>query len=199
MFSTIRAAGQKVSSTIRTVAVATENIQVLHSSRIAISTCSALNVRKIEISEQSDNKTGKKNVSIEGVVHDLPKHNIVLPMFSKQKGCQNVSENCHPLCRVGFVHEIKHTDVLILVQFMDNEGKIIPRTITGLCRRQHTRMSKLIKMAAKAGLFPKDKDIFSAQKEKLPATRFNSYWDDSSIDIQHNERIRHETKRSFRT
>ena len=45
-------------------------------------------------------------------------------------------------------------DVLILQQFMRNDGQMISRHETGLCKRQHFRMAKLVKMAQKAGLFP---------------------------------------------
>jgi len=70
--------------------------------------------------------------------------------------------------------------------------------ITGLCHRQHNRMSKLIRMAAKAGLFPENKDVYKTEKEKTPGTRFNSYWDESSIDIQYLEQQRKEKIRTFK-
>jgi ribosomal protein S18 len=199
MFSTIRAVGPKVSPTIRNIAIASENVQILRSIKRTLSTCSVLNVRKIKISEQDpDNKTGKRNISVEGVVSDMPNQTFITPTFPTTSSCQNASEHCHPLCRFSFVQEIKHTDVLILIQFMDHEGKIISRKITGLCKRQHDRTSKLIKMAAKAGLFPENKDIFKAEKQRLPATKFNAYWDDSSIDAQYLEQQRKETTRSFK-
>ena len=51
-------------------------------------------------------------------------------------------------------------DVLILHQFMQKDGKIMDRQVTGLCHRQHMRMDKLIRMAQKAGLFPKQLDQY---------------------------------------
>ena len=198
MFPTIRAIGPIVCPNIRTIAIPSGNVKLLPSVTRTLSTCSVLNVREIKISEQDpDNKTGKRNISVEGVVSDIPKQKFIAPTYSKTNGCQTVSDVCHPLCRFSFVKEIKHTDVLILIQFMDHEGKMISRKVTGLCKRQHQRMSKLIKMAAKAGLFPENKDVFKAEKQRLPATNFNAYWDDSSIDVQYLEQQRRENMRSF--
>ena len=164
-----------------------------------ISTSSGLNIREIKMSEETpDIKTGKRTLVVEGIVQNSSKERLVAPTYSKAKGCQNVSPNCHPLCRFNFVHEINHTDVLILMQFIDKAGNVIPRQVTGLCQRQHTRVTKLVKMAAKAGLFPEKQDMFREEKKKLPATRFNSYWDDSSIDVQHNEQRRKAKIRSFK-
>ena len=199
MFSTIRTVGPIVYPKFRTIAIASENVKLLPSIMRTFSSCSVLNVREIKISEQDpDNKTGKRNISVEGVISVIPKQTFIAPTFPTTNGCKNVSDVCHPLCRVSFVKEIKHTDVLILIQFMDHEGKMISRKITGLCKRQHLRMSKLIKMAAKAGLFPANKDIFKAEKQRLPATNFNAYWDDSSIDVQYLEQQRREDIRSFK-
>lgn len=199
MFSTFRLIGPMASTTIRSLTVASQNLQLLHSGRKQFSTNSVLNIREIKISEDDqDQKRGKRSITVEGVVSDLPKATLIAPTYCKANGCLNASENCHPLCRFNFVHEIMHTDILILIQFMDNEGKVISREITGLCKRQHNRMSKLIKMAAKAGLFPENKDMFRTEKAKLPATRFNSYWDDSSIDIQYVEKERKDKIRSFK-
>ena len=50
---------------------------------------------------------------------------------------------------------------------MDSSGKIMNQEVTGLCRRQHQRVNKLIKMAAKSGLFPKHLDQFSKEKEEV--------------------------------
>ena len=110
------------------------------------STSSSSYIRKITIEE--DEKTikvsGKKEVS--------PRRaNLIDPSLFASASC-SAYENCHPLCKFDKVHEIKHTDVLILEQFTDNNGDIIDIKITGLCQRQHYRMNKLIGMAQKAGL-----------------------------------------------
>ena len=76
-------------------------------------------------------------------------------------------------------------DVLILSQFMESTGKIMNREVTGLCKRQHVRVEKLIKMAAKAGLFPKELDQFREEKATKPGADLNCYYDERTIDIQH--------------
>ena len=172
---------------------------LLDSTSRLFSTSHIWSVRRIQINEEDpDSKSGKRNISIEGVVNEIPKQNLIMPAYSNANGCQSAGANCHPLCRFSSVHEIKHTDVLILKQFMDHEGKMISREVTGLCRRQHTRMSKLIKMAAKAGLFPLETDIFRDEKKRVPAAKLNSYWDESSIDIQWLEIQRRDKIRSFK-
>jgi len=105
-----------------------------------------------------------------------------------------VGRSCHPFCRFNFVHEVKHTDVLIISQFMDSSGKIMDKEVTGLCQRQHVRVNKLIKMAAKAGLLPKEQDQFREEKEKVPGANLNCYYDERTIDIQHMRNAR-STKR----
>lgn len=56
-----------------------------------------------------------------------------------------------PVCATGI--DIKHTDVLILSQFVRSDGCMLPRRITGLCKSQQKRMSSLVTMAHKAGKF----------------------------------------------
>lgn len=54
-----------------------------------------------------------------------------------------------PKCTLGL--DIKHTDVLILSQYLRSDGCILPRRITGLCGTQQKNIGTLIKMAQKAG------------------------------------------------
>lgn len=46
---------------------------------------------------------------------------------------------------------VKHTDVLILSQFVRSDGCMLPRRITGLCSRQQKKVGKMVTMAQKAG------------------------------------------------
>ncbi len=57
--------------------------------------------------------------------------------------------NFCPKCTLGL--EIKHTDVLILSQYLRSDGCILPRRITGLCKIQQKHIGKLVEMAQKAG------------------------------------------------
>lgn len=66
------------------------------------------------------------------------------------KAANNCSEKrfC-PSCTIGL--DIKHTDVLILSQYVRSDGCMLPRRITGLCRKQQKRIGTLVTMAQKAG------------------------------------------------
>ena len=98
-------------------------------------------------------------VLFKGVPDKSPRtKNLIDPnMFASARSCETY-QNCHPLCKFDKIHEIQHTDVLILEQFTDSQGDIMPRDLTNLCERQHFRINKLIGMAQKAGLMgTKDK------------------------------------------
>ncbi|KAF3422671.1 hypothetical protein E2986_12611 [Frieseomelitta varia] len=85
------------------------------------------------------------------------------------------------ICSAGL--DIKHTDVLILNQFVTSEGNILPRRVTGLCEMQQKRISSLILMAQHAGLMlrrsPKGGLLHPLQKRKWK--KFNSYYDERTI------------------
>ncbi|GFX99090.1 28S ribosomal protein S18a, mitochondrial [Trichonephila clavipes] len=59
-----------------------------------------------------------------------------------------------PLCRVG-LHFVRHTDILILSQFISSDGTVIPQHITGLCDKQHFRVRRAVALAQRAGLIPR--------------------------------------------
>lgn len=54
-----------------------------------------------------------------------------------------------PKCTLGL--DIKHTDVLILSQYLRSDGCMLPRRITGLCAVQQRYIGSLVSMAQKAG------------------------------------------------
>ncbi|XP_076235488.1 mitochondrial ribosomal protein S18A [Calliopsis andreniformis] len=86
-----------------------------------------------------------------------------------------------PLCSAGL--DVKHTDVLILSQFLRSDGEILPRRVTGLCKVQQKRISSLIIMAQKAGLMP---NIAPPGSHCDPSRRkkwkkFNTYYDEMTI------------------
>lgn len=54
-----------------------------------------------------------------------------------------------PQCTLGL--DIKHTDVLILSQYLRSDGCMLPRRITGLCGLQQKKIGKMVAMAQKAG------------------------------------------------
>ena len=130
-----------------------QNVIRISSSR-SLSVSTPRSYREVTVKED-----GKK-ITIEGIPKESErKGRLIEPDFLKRSSdsCE-VKHNCHSLCKFSQVHEIKHTDVLILEQFVESNGKIIPRNVTGLCERQHYRMNKLIGMAQKAGIMgSKDK------------------------------------------
>lgn len=54
-----------------------------------------------------------------------------------------------PKCTLGL--DIKHTDVLILSQYVRSDGCMLPKRVTGLCNVQQKRIGTLVTMAQKAG------------------------------------------------
>ncbi|CAL1262561.1 unnamed protein product [Larinioides sclopetarius] len=86
-----------------------------------------------------------KQIVIEGVKVESDREGKVLNLYNRQ-GC--------PLCKVG-LHSLKHTDILIISQFVNSDGTVIPQHITGLCNKQHFRVRRAIALAQRAGLIPK--------------------------------------------
>lgn len=80
----------------------------------------------------------------EGVNVESPRAHLMLKSACQTKFC--------PECTLGL--DIKHTDVLILSQYVRSDGCMLPRRITGLCHRQQKKMGTLVTMAQKAGLMP---------------------------------------------
>lgn len=119
-------------------------------------------------------ETGEGNVRIfEGVNVLSPREPYVVKAEDPR--------GCCTLCSLGL--DVKHTDVLILSQFLRTDGCMLPRRITGLCRRQQKRISNMVAMAQKAGLMP---NIGPPGSKKDPKRRykwrkFNTYFDESTI------------------
>ncbi|XP_071080606.1 large ribosomal subunit protein mL66-like [Haliotis cracherodii] len=63
----------------------------------------------------------------------------------------NMEVKC-PLCRVHT--DLKYTDVLILSQFLRPDGCLLPRRVTGVCKKQQVSLEKLVHQAQRAGLLP---------------------------------------------
>ncbi|EDW34507.1 GL21542 [Drosophila persimilis] len=86
-----------------------------------------------------------------------------------------------PECTLGL--DIKHTDVLILSQYVRSDGCMLPRRITGLCYRQQKKMGTLVTMAQKAGLMPNLGPSWSKKdpKQRYGWKKFNKYFLESTI------------------
>lgn len=132
-----------------------------------VTTSAILGVKQIEIQKQED------SVVIHAVTSDSPRQALLLKEACQPKFC--------PECSLGL--EIKHTDVLILSQYVRSDGCMLPRRITGLCRRQQRKMGTLVTMAQKAGLMP---NLGPSSSKKDPKQRYgwrkyNKYYYESSI------------------
>ncbi|XP_057339279.1 39S ribosomal protein S18a, mitochondrial [Microplitis mediator] len=83
------------------------------------------------------------------------------------------------LCAAGV--DVKHTDVLILKEFLGSDGRLLPRRVTNLCKIQQKRVSVMLQMAIRAGLM----NVLSKKTKKpLPCVinkGFNTYYDEISI------------------
>ncbi|CAG2057088.1 unnamed protein product, partial [Timema podura] len=80
-----------------------------------------------------------KVLTIEGVLVPSPREQYLV---------RTEHEGVCSLCSIGV--DVKHTDVLILSQFLRADGCMLPRRITGLCKNQQKRISILVQMAQKA-------------------------------------------------
>lgn len=133
----------------------------------SVATSAILGVKQIEVQKQDE------TVVIQGVTSESPRQALMLKEACQPKFCLE--------CSLGL--EVKHTDVLILSQYVRSDGCMLPRRITGLCKRQQKKMGTLVTMAQKAGLMP---NLGPANSKKDPKQRFgwrkyNKYYYESSI------------------
>lgn len=117
-------------------------------------------------------------------------------------GCNSGQANCHPFCRSPIVGQVKHTDVLILDQFVDSKGQMYSQEELEICSRQWSRVWKLVQMCQRAGLMP-GKEFYCKEIRQTKWGSQNSYWDEDTIDIQHqknkiNKKIREFTTGEFK-
>ncbi|KAL1461498.1 hypothetical protein WDU94_013387 [Cyamophila willieti] len=121
------------------------------------------------IVEQKQGKT----LTIEAVYQPSPRSSTLIKLPEVE------DKECCSLCKLDL--PIKHTDVLILSQFLRSDGCMLSRRVTKLCSKQQMRMSNLVSMAQKAGLMSKLNPRNSKKNPKLRygEKKFNNYWDES--------------------
>ncbi|VDD76238.1 unnamed protein product [Mesocestoides corti] len=87
-----------------------------------------------------------------------------------------------PLIRLGL--KLRHTDVLILSQFLRPDGTILPREISGLTMSSQRHLEMLIERAQNAGLLPISIDANGKHtyKERGPHV-YNVYYDSDIIGL----------------
>lgn len=87
---------------------------------------------------------------VEGVIVPSP-NTALLTRAERVKDLTPVEKPEHTCYMCALDLDVKHTDVLILSQFVRSDGCMLPRRITGLCRRQQKKIGKMVSMAQKAG------------------------------------------------
>ncbi|XP_054169043.1 39S ribosomal protein S18a, mitochondrial-like [Oppia nitens] len=85
---------------------------------------------------------------------------------------ENVSCKCCPLCRLN-LRRLNYTDILILQQFVESDGKVMPRSVTGLCERMHQKVYNLVNKAQRCQLMPRPLDYQSFG----PWDQLNTYYE----------------------
>jgi len=76
-----------------------------------------------------------------------------------------------PLCAIPV--PVTYRDVLILEQFMRQDGTVLPADFTGLCRKQQSIVERCVMQAHWSHLFP---DRTVADFDKSGYKRFNRWW-----------------------
>lgn len=96
----------------------------------------------VQVAQQKDVLT------ISGEYIESPRQPMLLKELKDLKAKGNGKMFC-PKCTLGL--DIKHTDVLILSQYIRSDGCMLPQRITGLCKVQQKRIGTLVTMAQKSG------------------------------------------------
>ena len=91
-----------------------------------LSTSSVMMVKKIEHTED-----GNKIIVEAFKVED--NSNAILP-----PACKSGQTSCHPFCKSHIVAQVKHTDVLILDQFIDSRGEMYSQDELQICSVSNT-------------------------------------------------------------
>ncbi|XP_043272243.1 28S ribosomal protein S18a, mitochondrial [Venturia canescens] len=109
----------------------------------------------------------------------------ILPDPNDSRFFKATDNDACPLCALGL--EIKHTDVLILSQFLRSDGCVIPRRLTGLCSKQQRRLESLVAMAQKAGLMSNLTPHWSNKdpKKRYKWKKYNTYFDEKTIKVNY--------------
>lgn len=102
------------------------------------------NIKSISIVEDES----KKSITIEGkylTESELENKNLLKFPDDHETRCSFCKLEKHGIY-------VQYTDVLVLRQFLREDGTVLPKKITGLCKRQQTKLYVLVKHANNAGL-----------------------------------------------
>ncbi|XP_055716439.1 28S ribosomal protein S18a, mitochondrial [Phlebotomus papatasi] len=158
-----------------------------------LSTRSAVNLIQLNINQFTRPFTGtavnclkeikttqdeKNTVKIEGILVKSPRDEFLLKEVKEARAC---GKGFCPKCSIGL--DVKHTDVLILSQYVRSDGCMLPRRVTGLCSKQQKKMRILVAMAQKAGLMPNLAPDYSKKdpKKRMKWKKFNIYFEEEKV------------------
>ncbi|XP_022094837.1 39S ribosomal protein S18a, mitochondrial-like [Acanthaster planci] len=106
--------------------------------------CSTDSAAKIKYREVIETTEGNSTI-IEGVYRDPPEN--YYDIDNPHRACPICSRNLR----------VTYKDVLILSQFIRPDGGMLPRRITGVCKKQQRHLEECVKRAHRAGLLPDHK------------------------------------------
>jgi len=132
-----------------------------------------------------------KKIVVEGVMPRTEANTAV-------KCCGGGQHECHPFCKSPIVDKVKHTDVLILDQFLDSKGEMYSKEDLKICNRQWSRLHKLAQMSQRAGLMP-GKEFYCSEYRNTKWGSQNCYWDENTIDVQWNWNKNKSKYKEFKT
>ncbi|CAG9805474.1 unnamed protein product [Chironomus riparius] len=137
-------------------------------------TTPATRVKHIEISQEKD------VVTVRGKTVESGREQLLVPQI---KECARNGERFCPECSLGL--DIKHTDVLILSQYVRSDGCMLPRRVTGLCKRQQKKIGTMVTMAHKAGLMGslKPANCKKDPEKRYGFKKFNKYFFEDTIKL----------------
>ncbi|CAD6188359.1 unnamed protein product [Caenorhabditis auriculariae] len=86
------------------------------------------------------------NLSIPKYFHKFCSRKMESCRKDYRKGARRAEEPC-ALCTCNVSVKITYKDVLILEQFMRDDGTVLPRQLTGLCKKQQLRVERCVMQA----------------------------------------------------
>ncbi|XP_046965918.1 28S ribosomal protein S18a, mitochondrial [Vanessa cardui] len=135
--------------------------------------------KQLRLKELREHREGSSLV-VEGVTVPSPRAELLIKPVNNQENAHQCKDTCY-MCALNL--DVKHTDVLILSQFVRTDGCMLPRRITGLCLRQQKKIGKLVTMAQKAGLMINLTPAYCHKdpKKRYGFKKFNTYFDEKTI------------------
>ncbi|CAO4370137.1 unnamed protein product [Caenorhabditis nigoni] len=114
---------------------------------------------------------------------------VSMERVTDSRGARKDDELCS-LCTCNVPVKLSYKDVLILEQFMRDDGTVLPRQLTGLCKKQQLRLERCVMQAFWSGLFG---EKYGNEADRAGYKRFNRYWKDDMSMYQLETKERHGT------